>query len=267
MTASILERTGTRLVHNRAGANMASGVASTLPAAAGRGGRIDGELGLFEVDEFWLDRVVPALAPRSLLLSNLFRDQLDRYGEPETIADRWAAMVGRARPHGAARAQRRRPSHRRSRARSERSPVLRGRGTARSRSTEMQHAADSKHCRRCGTGYAYEAVYLGHLGVYRCPGCGAERPGARRERGARLPLFRTDAARVRAAHPRRRASTSRCRCPGSTTSTTRSPPPRCAPTLGVSPAGDRRRPGRGAAPRSAAPSGSSSASADTVRCC
>ena len=51
MVAAILERGGTRLVHNRAGANMAGGIASTLLEAA-RGGGIDGELGLFEVDEF-----------------------------------------------------------------------------------------------------------------------------------------------------------------------------------------------------------------------
>ena len=47
---------------------------------------------MFEVDEFWLDRVGPQLHPRSMLLGNLFRDQLDRYGELEAIADRWAAL-------------------------------------------------------------------------------------------------------------------------------------------------------------------------------
>ncbi len=41
---------------------------------------------------------------------------------------------------------------------------------------EMQHASDSKHCRRCGAAYVYDVVYLGHLGVYRCPSCGRERP-------------------------------------------------------------------------------------------
>ena len=41
---------------------------------------------------------------------------------------------------------------------------------------EMQHASDSKHCRRCGAAYVYDVVYLGHLGVYRCPSCGAQRP-------------------------------------------------------------------------------------------
>src|SRR5215213_8672666 len=89
MVAKILEGRGIRLVHNRAGANMAGGVASALLDG-------DGELGLFEVDEFWLDRVVPQLKPRAVLLANLFRDQLDRYGELETIADRWAAVVAAA---------------------------------------------------------------------------------------------------------------------------------------------------------------------------
>ena len=92
--------------------------ARTWPAASPRrcsarraaAARIDGELGLFEVDEFWLDRVAPQLAPRAMLLGNLFRDQLDRYGELETIADRWAALVG-----GAARATRPGAERRRSR--------------------------------------------------------------------------------------------------------------------------------------------------------
>src|SRR5205085_4225845 len=93
MTASVLELSGIALVHNRAGANMAGGVASTLLAASRASGQIDGELGLVEVDEFWLDRIAAQLEPRALLLSNLFRDQLDRYGELDTIADRWAAVV------------------------------------------------------------------------------------------------------------------------------------------------------------------------------
>ena len=98
MVAAVLERTGTRLVHNRAGANMAGGVASALAAASRRGGReLDGDLGLFEVDEFWLGPVVEELQPRAMLLANLFRDQLDRYGELETIADRWAAVVAARR--------------------------------------------------------------------------------------------------------------------------------------------------------------------------
>ena len=72
---------------------MAGGIASTLLAAARPRGSIAGELGLFEVDELWLDSLAAELHPRAILLGNLFRDQLDRYGELETIADRWAAAV------------------------------------------------------------------------------------------------------------------------------------------------------------------------------
>src|SRR6185436_12921457 len=68
------------------------GVASALLQAARRGTRLSGDTGLFEVDEFWLGQVVDELRPRALLLANLFRDQLDRYGELDTIADRWAEV-------------------------------------------------------------------------------------------------------------------------------------------------------------------------------
>jgi UDP-N-acetylmuramyl tripeptide synthase len=89
MAASVLARAGLRLVHNQAGANMAGGIAtSLLDAAAGRD-RINGELGLFEVDELWLARVAAQLQPRVITLCNLFRDQLDRYGELELVADGW----------------------------------------------------------------------------------------------------------------------------------------------------------------------------------
>src|SRR6266508_6004337 len=82
MTAEIL-RPRVRLAHNRAGANLISGVASTLLDAS------DAELGLFEVDEGALPGVARRVRPRVVCLGNLFRDQLDRYGELEIVADRW----------------------------------------------------------------------------------------------------------------------------------------------------------------------------------
>ncbi|HVS28217.1 MAG TPA: MurT ligase domain-containing protein, partial [Solirubrobacteraceae bacterium] len=174
MMASILERADVGVVHNHAGANMAGGVASALLAAARPRGAIDGELGLFEVDEFWLERVVEDVDPRVLVLANLFRDQLDRYGELETIADRWARLVA-GRPAGGALIL------------NADDPLVADLGRERSDTRyfgvdddgvalpELQHAADSKHCRRCGHAYAYEAVYLAHLGRYRCPNCGQRR--------------------------------------------------------------------------------------------
>jgi len=167
MVSAILRRTGTRLVHNRAGANMAGGVAAALAAERG-------DMGLFEVDEFWLGPVAGELAPRAVLLGNLFRDQLDRYGELEIIADRWAAIVA-GLPEATGLVL------------NADDPLVADLGRAREplyfgvhddalALPELQHASDSKHCRRCGHAYVYEAAYLAHLGRYACPNCGARRP-------------------------------------------------------------------------------------------
>jgi UDP-N-acetylmuramyl tripeptide synthase len=166
MAARILERGGRTLVHNRAGANMAGGVATAL--VQGRG-----DTGLFEVDEFWLPQVLPQIRPRALLLANLFRDQLDRYGELETIAERWEDAID-ATPveHMVLNAD---------------DPVVADLGREHEvlyfgveddgmAMAQMQHAADAKHCRRCGAAYVYDAIYMGHLGRYHCPRCDARRP-------------------------------------------------------------------------------------------
>jgi UDP-N-acetylmuramyl tripeptide synthase len=173
MLAGILERAGEHVVRNRAGSNMHWGVATALLDA----GREPEELGLLEVDEAWLPTVSKELDPTALILCNLFRDQLDRYGELELIADRWAELVAErdGRSKFVLNAD---------------DPLVADLGRERSQVTyfgvedqslalpELQHASDSKHCRRCGHAYVYEAVYLGHLGHYRCPNCGRERPQA-----------------------------------------------------------------------------------------
>jgi UDP-N-acetylmuramyl tripeptide synthase len=171
MVAAALERTGRPVVHNRAGSNMSWGVATAMLDAR----RGQGQVGLFEVDEAWLPAVASDLRPRLLLLANLFRDQLDRYGELESLADRWAELVsGKDAPARLVL--------------NADDPLVADLGRGREGVTyfgleddaqalpELQHAADSKHCRNCGTAYHYEAAYVGHLGRYRCPGCGRERP-------------------------------------------------------------------------------------------
>ena len=160
---------GVRLAWNHSGANLLSGIASELVSAR------RAELGLFEVDEGALSEATARLHPRVVALSNLFRDQLDRYGELELVAERWRDAVGAlpdettlvvnaddpvvgsladGHPH-----------------------VLRfGLDDARHARPVLQHAADSKYCIRCGTPYEYAAAYVGHLGDYRCPTCEHSRP-------------------------------------------------------------------------------------------
>jgi UDP-N-acetylmuramyl tripeptide synthase len=169
MTAAILSGRGIRLAHNRAGANLVSGVASALLAAPGA------ELGLFEVDEGALPEVARRVRPRAVCLANLFRDQLDRYGELELVAERWRAAVGsldadtklvvNADDPQLGELARTRPG-----------TVAFGVDDPRRARPSLQHAADSKYCIRCGTPYEYAAAYVGHLGDYRCPACGHARP-------------------------------------------------------------------------------------------
>ena len=157
-----------RLAHNSAGANLLSGVASTLLSADGA------EMGLFEVDEAALPDVARRVRPRALCLGNLFRDQLDRYGELELVAERWRGMVGHLDPEACVVANADDPQVG-DLARGRRS-VLFGLDDPRHASSGLQHAADSKWCIRCGTPYEYLAAYIGHLGDYRCPACGHARP-------------------------------------------------------------------------------------------
>jgi UDP-N-acetylmuramyl tripeptide synthase len=180
MIATVLAQAGIETVHNRAGANMPGGVATALVQHARRG-RIEGSrLGLFEADEAWLGTLMSDLEPHTVVLGNLFRDQLDRYGELERLADEWSEIVAGAEGRAGfvlnaddplvADLGRDREGRVRERVTyfgvEDRSQAL----------PELEHAFDAKHCRRCGWKYRYEAAYLGHLGDYSCPNCGNRRP-------------------------------------------------------------------------------------------
>ncbi len=192
MSAAILEHAGRKLVYNRAGANMAGGIAATLLSASqGRHG-IDGDTGLFEVDEFWLEPVTDQAQPRALLLANLFRDQLDRYGELETIADRWASIVSGLAASSELVLNADDPLIA-DLGRGRRGAIYYGIDDDSLALPQMQHASDSKHCRNCGSPYRYDAIYLGHLGHYHCTNCGQSRPEPE-IRAQRITLHGTSAA-------------------------------------------------------------------------
>ncbi len=162
---------GRAMVTNPSGANLVSGVATALldaPADADA-------LGLFEVDEAALPAVVDALRPRVILLMNLFRDQLDRYGEMEHLVAGWrrmladapddAVVVLNADDPGVAQLADAHPN-----------VTFFGIDTTEVSLTDLPHAADSTRCRRCGDQLVYDAVLLGHLGHWRCDACGWHRP-------------------------------------------------------------------------------------------
>ncbi len=169
MLATILQSAGRDPVHNRAGSNMTWGVATALLEQKG-------DEGLFEVDEAWLPEVADRLKPRAIMLGNLFRDQLDRYGETEALADAWATMA-RSLPESTAFVL------------NADDPLVADIGRVSGEGTtyfgiddetqavaQIQHASDAKQCRVCGSPLVYERAFVGHLGHYSCPSCGLERP-------------------------------------------------------------------------------------------
>ena len=170
MIAEILAPT-MAVVRNGSGANLASGIATTLSTrAAARA-----EIAILECDEAALPAIVHTVDPHTVALGNLFRDQLDRYGELEAVAGRWRELVAclpaetmlvacADDPFAADLAD--------GRARA----IRYGIDDAGVALDSMPHAADSRFCVRCGAAYRYAAVYLGHLGDYRCPSCGHARP-------------------------------------------------------------------------------------------
>jgi UDP-N-acetylmuramyl tripeptide synthase len=167
MVAEIL-RPFERVAHNSSGANLVSGVASTLLDSA------TADLGLFEVDEAALPEVARRVRPKALLLGNLFRDQLDRYGELEIVAARWRDAVA-ALPDARLVVNGDDPQVGEL-ARTHSNALVFGVDDPRRARPALQHAADSKYCLRCGTPYDYAAAYVGHLGDYTCPNCGHTRP-------------------------------------------------------------------------------------------
>jgi len=176
LLAHIMRAIGWRPVHNRAGANLAAGIASAFVEDVDLWGRPAGDIGIFEVDEATVPRVAPHLAPRVAVFTNLFRDQLDRYGEIDHIAGLWRA-TGKALPAGTVlvangddplvyEAVRGLPGQ----------LVTFGIEDDRHALPTIEHTAEARYCYRCGTPYQYTLTYFGHMGRYRCATCGVGRP-------------------------------------------------------------------------------------------
>jgi lipid II isoglutaminyl synthase (glutamine-hydrolysing) len=168
MIGKILQTSGIRAVNNSTGANLVTGVTAAVVSDSSLSGKPASEMGLFEVDEASVPRVAAEAELRILAVLNLFRDQLDRYGElaytGKVIASAFAdlprdgavvlnaddPLVASLGPSAA-------------------NPVFYGVDEPALDTGRLQHVADSKDCPVCGTPLDYDAVYMGHVGVYRCP--------------------------------------------------------------------------------------------------
>jgi UDP-N-acetylmuramyl tripeptide synthase len=178
MLADILHWDGRQVAHNRSGSNLVRGVASALASQADLAGRPRADIAVIESDEAALPEIARQLTPSVVLLNNLFRDQLDRYGELDTIASLWRPALERLPPDAAVVVNVDDPTL------AALTDGIRARRVTfglddrnpRYLLAEIPHAADAKSCRACGHDLLYDRLYSAHLGAWRCPGCGATRP-------------------------------------------------------------------------------------------
>ena len=165
---------GLRFFSNRSGANLLSGVTTEFVAHSSLSGKCREKYAVIECDEAAAVKVFPQLRPRVVVVTNLFRDQLDRYGEvthtlenireavravPEAVlclnADcSLTASLADDLPNRA---------------------VFFGIDKGAAPAGEKTELSDASHCIRCKTEYAYDYITFGHLGGFRCPKCGYRR--------------------------------------------------------------------------------------------
>ncbi len=183
---TILEGSGERVFQNTAGANLLSGVASSFIRFSSINGKINFDYAIFEIDENTLPLILENINPEIIVLINLFRDQLDRYGEVNAISKRWKeafvsldsktslilnaddpqiAYLGYAVKN-----------------------KIKYFGVDSGKSQETEHASDSTYCPKCGNKLNYKTTTFSHLGDWECSNCKLKKPKSDIESFSKYPL-------------------------------------------------------------------------------
>ncbi|HLX40232.1 MAG TPA: MurT ligase domain-containing protein [Ktedonobacteraceae bacterium] len=187
LIAAIFSDAGLRVWRNREGSNLMRGVASSLVIRALPNGnlrRSGAAISIFEVDEAVIPQMVSTIVPRVAVFTNLFRDQLDRYGEMDSVTARWLQAV-KALPTSTTLVL------------NADDPTTASLGELfagnvlyfgiddpaldlqfQQTPSERHQVIDTRTCPKCGTEYTYELRFYSHMGHYACTNCGHKRPQA-----------------------------------------------------------------------------------------
>jgi len=200
MIATIFKEVKISSIHNRAGSNLIRGVASTLLSESTLLGKLNKDIGIFEIDEATLPLAIQKLKPRLIVITNFFRDQLDRYGELDIIAgiakkalknlppkarlilnanDPFVAFLNKdikndVLPGTSVRGARLFSPRRMSGLKNK--VIFYGIEDEKYSLKKAEHAADIKNCPRCGSPYKYQALFFSHIGKFYCQKCNISYP-------------------------------------------------------------------------------------------
>lgn len=175
MIHHILEKSGKKVFQNKSGANLLNGIASTLIRHAVVSGKISYDYAIFEVDENALNRVLSQITPECIVFLNLFRDQLDRYGELNTIQTNWEKSLEKIHKNPGTTIILNADDPRIAYLGKKGQDVLYF-GVQGKYKSLKQDAADSLMCPNCGKSLIYSSIVYSHLGNWKCPGCTYKRP-------------------------------------------------------------------------------------------
>ncbi|HHP7229899.1 MAG TPA: MurT ligase domain-containing protein [Xenococcaceae cyanobacterium] len=169
---TILENQGYQVTHNSSGANLINGLTAALLADADLLGKLDSDYAILEVDENVLPLVLQDCQPKYILGLNLFRDQLDRYGEVDTIAQRWGKAIASLPETTTIILNADDPTLAYLGQNLKQRVLFFGLNEPELYLEAIPHAVDSIYCPSCGQLLDYQGVYLSHLGDYQCSSCG-----------------------------------------------------------------------------------------------
>jgi len=176
MIKKILEANGNRVVHNATGANLLNGIVSSCIRQTDWKGNLNADYGLFEVDENSFPIVLKYITPKRIVILNLFRDQLDRYGEVDVIIEKWQRVLEDL------------PMQTEVMLNSDDPSVVYFGKLVKGKVTYFglndpkeylkiaEHATDSTFCPQCGARLTYEGIYYSHIGIWHCEKCNLKRP-------------------------------------------------------------------------------------------
>jgi UDP-N-acetylmuramyl tripeptide synthase len=176
MLETILVKAGKKVFRNDTGANLKNGITGTLINKMDFFGKLPAQTLIFEVDEAAFSQVAPALKPQVAVFLNLFRDQLDRYGELDSLAESWKSTLRQLSGETCLIVNGDDP-HLVSLTLGSCQPVSYFGIDDQARSVNnIEHAADSIFCPHCGTKLTYGAIYFSHLGKWACSRCRLTHP-------------------------------------------------------------------------------------------
>jgi lipid II isoglutaminyl synthase (glutamine-hydrolysing) len=176
MTAAIADFSGQRVSHNRTGSNMLQGVTSVAVNFADVFGRLDSDVLLFEIDEGTIPLAVPEIQPDVVLITNIFRDQLDRYGELYSVANALNKMLDGLPETSTILLNGNDPQVASFGHNAKAKRLFFGLETKEVGTAVPEQSADIIRCINCQEDLQYEVAYMSHLGIYHCPNCGYTLP-------------------------------------------------------------------------------------------